>query len=381
MYNKFAFCFIVSILAFFTSFNGKLFSQSSAQHNNNDGKPVIEPWGRIKYMIIGSNNTIGVTDPGSRLGLKVTQEINKGIKIYGGIELSVSLSSNEKFRLSPDNSGSSGFLNVESIMNSSVFGLRKGYIGADFNEYGTVSLGKQYGAYYQVAGITDISENNSGYASFVYSPDGSDGGASGTGRASNSVLYKNTLGNLDIAISGQFKLSEKKFSRVVNSISGSLIYSLPLNINAGIAYNGIFLDPDIGGKVRGLNSNPLYSAFGINYSTEKFFLGLTYAYEESGDIAKVGDSTIVYSGYGIEISAMWKPFKKWSTLCGVNYKQPKNVDELVNKSFNTLVFFYGLQYQALTNLLLFIEGAYDRSVTPVGESLPSNISTGIKFDF
>jgi len=355
--------------------------QSNLEKDKDDAKLSIKPWGRIKYMAIESNNTIGITDAGSRLGLNVLQEMNNDITLFGGIELSVFLSSNGGFQLSPDNSNTTGFLNVIDVTNGNIFGLRKGYIGADFMEYGTVSIGKQYSAYYEVAGLTDISENNSGYASFVYSPDGTDGGASGTGRASNSVLYKNTFGNLKVALSGQFKLSEKRFSRVVNSISGSVLYKLPLNISAGMAYNGVFLDPDLGGRIRGLNENPFYSAIGINYSTDKLFFGFTYAYEENGDIAKVNDSTVVFSGYGIELSAMWKPYKNWNILCGVNYQHPKNVDELINKNFNRLVYFYGLQYSALSNVLFFLEGAIDNSVTPEGGGIKNNVSAGIKFDF
>jgi predicted porin len=380
--------YIISLLLsilFFCS-TGILYPQNTDQNDSsrsrsNFFKPEVNPWARIKLMIIETNNNIGITDAGSRFGVKVKQNVNNDIILFGGIELSMFLTSNGGFRLSPENSSTTGFLNVLNVNNNSVFGLRKGYLGADFKKFGVVSIGKQYGAYYEVAGVTDISENNSGYASFVYSPDGSDGGSSGTGRASNSFLYKNKFGNLNLALSGQFKLSEKKFSRVVNSTSGSLIYNFPFNINAGIAYNEVFLDPDVGDRIRGLNADPVYSSAGINYTTDNLFIGFNYAYEENGDIAKVGDSTVVYSGYGIELSAMWKPYKNWSILGGVNYKQPRNVDELVNKSFNRLVYFYGLQFEPFDNLLFFLEGAIDRSVTETGQSIPDNISIGIKFNF
>lgn len=377
---------LIIIFNLIISLNFNILSQTKKDNDSLSSgvfnyKPEVNPWGRIKLMMIETNNNIGITDAGSRFGLKVKQGINNKINLYGEIELSIYLTSSGDFRLSPDNSSNTGFLNVVNVDPGNIFGVRKGYIGANFKEFGTLSLGKQYGAYFEVAGITDISENNSGYASFVYSPDGSDGGASGTGRASNSFLYKNKFGNLNIAMSGQFKLSEKKFSRLINSISGSITYNFPLNINAGFARNEVFLDPDVGGRIRGLNSDPVYSSAGINYSSDNLFIGFNYAYEENGDIAKVGDSTVVYSGYGIEISAMWKPYKNWSILGGVNYKHPYNVDELINKAFCRLVYFYGLQYQPFNNLLFFLEGAVDRSVTETGKSIPDNISTGIKFEF
>ncbi|MFZ4589791.1 MAG: porin [Ignavibacteria bacterium] len=356
-------------------------TKDSSKSRTNFFKPEVSPWGRIKLMMIESNNNIGITDAGSRLGVKVNQNLNNEITLFGGIELSMFITSGGDFRVSPDNSSNTGYINIVNVPNSGVFGLRKGYVGADFKKYGRVSIGKQYGAYYEVAGITDISENNSGYASYVYSPDGSDGGSTGTGRASNSLLYKNTLYNFDVAVSGQFKLSEKEFSKVFNSFGASLIYKFPLNINAGIAYNEVFLSSDLESHLRGLKSNPLYSSIGINYTTEKLFFGVNYAYQESGDLEQVKDSTVMYSGYGIEIAAMWKPFNRWIILGGVNYKQPHNVDELINKEFKRLVYFYGLQFLPFDNLSFYLEGAYDRSVTSTGDGIPSNISSGVKFVF
>lgn len=374
--------FVISFFIIFSSANIS-FSQYLGNSSNvlDEVKPVLKPWGRIKYLVIGANDNIGITDPGSRVGLNVKQFISPSVSIFGGVELSVTLSSNGDFSLSPDNSGSTGFLNIIDNPSNSVFRLRKGFVGADFGKYGSVSLGKQYGAYYEVAGSTDISENNSGYASYVFSPEGTDGGYTGTGRASNSILYKNSLKNLKFALSAQFKLSERKFNTLVNSISSSVIYTLPLNLNFGVTFNSVFLDPGVGSRIRGLNGNPFYSAVCLNYSNSNLFLGFTYAYQQNGDIAYIKDSSVIYSGYGIEIAAKYNPYKKWSILAGINYKHPYNIDELVNKNFNRLVYFYGLQFLALSNLEFFFEGAIDRSVSPIGERLSSNISTGIKFDF
>lgn len=377
------FIIVIFSVMLFVLMQGNIYPQSFYDLNNqiDESKPSLYPWGRIKYLVIGANDNIGITDPGSRLGLNVKQFINHDITFFGGIELSITLSSNGDFTLSPDNSGSTGFLNLIDNPSNSVFRLRKGFVGADFKNFGTVSIGKQYGAYYDVAGTTDISENNSGYASFVFSPDGTDGGYTGTGRASNSILYKNTLKNFKFAASAQFKLAEHKFNTVVNSFGSSLIYTFPFNLNFGFAFNSVFINPGIGERIRGLNGNPFYSAVCLNYSTQNLFLGITYAYQQNGDITYVNDSSVVYSGYGIEIAAKWTPIKKWSVLAGVNYKHPHNVDEIINKNFNRLIYFYGFQFLALSNLELFFEGAIDRSVKSNGSTIPSNISTGIRFEF
>lgn len=366
--------FLFLVIAF--TFQG-VFSQDST---DNDGlislAPEVKPWGRMKFMIIGEDNNIGVVDAGSRIGLRLNQKINNNCKIFGEIELGVNLGGTEGFGLSPNNSSSTGFLNVVSYSVGNLFNLRKGFLGIDICEFGKFSLGKQYGAYYDVAGTTDISENNSGYASYVFAPTGTDGGFSGTGRMSNSIVYRNTVSNFDFALSAQFRLDESQFVNLVNSFGGSVIYKTPFNLNIGLAFDKMLLNPSVVPHIRGLNDDPVYYALGINYESEKLFLGLTFANQTYGDVTEINDSTIIYSGFGIELASSWSPTKKISLLLGVNYKQPNNVDISVNKDFKLLIFFYGFRYQIFKNTSVYFEGAINRSIDNLGNRLPSNISFG-----
>lgn len=366
--------FLFLVIAF--TFQG-VFSQDST---DNDGlisfNPEVKPWGRIKFMIIGEDNNIGVVDAGSRIGLRLNQKINNNCNIFGEIEVGVNLGGTEGFGLSPNNSSSTGFLNVVSYSIGNLFNLRKGFLGVDLCKFGKFSIGKQYGAYYDVAGTTDISENNSGYASFVFAPTGTDGGFSGTGRMSNSIVYRNTLSNFDFALSAQFRLDESQFVNLVNSFGGSVIYKTPLNLNIGLAFNKMMLNPSVVPHIRGLNDDPVYYALGINYESEKLFLGLTFANQSYGDVTEISDSTIIYSGFGIEFASSWSPSKKISLLLGVNYKQPYNVDISVNKDYKLLIFFYGFRYQIFKNTSVYFEGAINRSIDNLGIRQPSNISFG-----
>lgn len=338
--------------------------------------PEVKPWGRMKFLIIGEDDNIGVVDAGSRLGIRLIQKINNRCNIFGEIEVGVNLGGTEGFGLAPNNSGSTGFLNVVSYSLGNLFNLRKGFLGIDLCKYGKISLGKQYGAYYDVAGSTDISENNSGYASYVFAPTGTDGGFSGTGRISNSVVYRNRISDFSFALSAQFRLNESQFVNLVNSFSGSVIYNTPYNINIGLAFNKMLLNPSVVPYIRGLNDDPTYYALGVNYETEKLYLGFTFANQNYGDVTVINDSTIIYSGFGIEFASSWSPAKKISVLFGVNYKQPYNVDISVNEDFKLLIFFYGFRYQIFKNTSVYFEGAINRSFDNKGKRLPSNISFG-----
>jgi len=357
-------------------FQGALAQDSTDSDGLSVLAPEVKPWGRMKFLVIGEDNNIGVIDAGSRIGLQLKQKINNNSKLFGEIEIGVNLGGTEGFGISPDNSGGTGFLNIVSYSSGTLFKLRKGFLGIDLCEFGKFSVGKQYGAYYDVAGTTDISENNSGFASFVFAPTGTDGGFSGTGRISNSVVYRNAVSDFKFALSAQFNLDESQFVNLVNSFGGSVIYNTPYNISVGLAFNKMLLNPSVVPYIRGLNSDPVYYALGINYETKKLYLGFTFANQTYGDITKINDSTIVYSGFGIEFASKWKPSPQINLLLGINYKQPYNIDISVNKDFKLLILFYGVQYQVFKNTLVFFEGAINGSFNNKGNKLPSNISFG-----
>ena len=71
---------------------------------------------------------------------------------------------------------------------------------------GTTDLGKQWGAYYDLAGITDWGRTWGGAASGVYNFHG-DGGLSGTGRAEQAIQYRNQWGSFSLALQTQQQTS------------------------------------------------------------------------------------------------------------------------------------------------------------------------------
>lgn len=372
---------ILSFLIFFLVYGSVLPQDTTDSESLFSFAPEVKPWGRMKFMIIEEDNNVGITDAGSRIGLHLTQKINNKINIFGEIEIGVNLAGTEGFKLSPDNSSSTGFLDFKEFTSGNLFTLRKGFLGIDLCKYGQISIGKQYGAYYDVAGNTDISENNSGYASYVFAPVGTDGGFTGTGRISNSIVYRNKISDFNFALSTQLRLDEVQFVNFINSLGGSVIYNSPINLSIGFAFNRMFLNPEIVPHIRGLHDDPVYYALGINYNSEKYYFGFTFTNQTYGDIVEVNDSTIVYSGFGIELASMWRPSRKINVILGANYKQPYNNDISVNKDFKILIFFYGLKYQIFKNVSVYFEGGLNSSYDEKGNKLPNNISIGSTLNF
>ncbi|WP_285764738.1 porin [Biformimicrobium ophioploci] len=80
--------------------------------------------------------------------------------------------------------------------------LRQGNFFAQHDKWGDFRIGKQWGVYYDVAGITDWFRASGGLAAGVYNF-GADGGASGTGRADSAITWRQSF---DVLPDGQLHL-------------------------------------------------------------------------------------------------------------------------------------------------------------------------------
>lgn len=81
---------------------------------------------------------------------------------------------------------------------------RQGYIQVSHDTYGSLTLGKQWGVWYDVVGPTDNEEVWGGEATGAYTYDG-DGGVDGTGRADKAIVYRNQFGQISIGLQAQLK--------------------------------------------------------------------------------------------------------------------------------------------------------------------------------
>jgi len=75
-----------------------------------------------------------------------------------------------------------------------------------FENIGELTFGKQWSVYYDVAGWTDAFNVYGGTALSVY-PAGTDGGAVGSGRADNAVIWRNARGRFSYGLQTQLKTS------------------------------------------------------------------------------------------------------------------------------------------------------------------------------
>ena len=118
--------------------------------------------------------------------------------------------------------------------------MRQTFIGLDFKKFGKLTFGKQNSAYKIPGDRTDITEANSGFANYVFSPGGSDGGITGTGRASSCLTYANKfLKRINFNCSGVFELNANAdwLVRPVDAASVSAIADIGNGFDLALAYN------------------------------------------------------------------------------------------------------------------------------------------------
>lgn len=85
---------------------------------------------------------------------------------------------------------------------------RLGYIGVSHVDYGSISIGKQWGVWYDVVYNTNNGFVWDGNASGTYTYNKSDGAINGVGRGDKIIQYRKSWGDLSIAAQMQLKNSE-----------------------------------------------------------------------------------------------------------------------------------------------------------------------------
>ena len=151
----------------------------------------FQPYGSLRTIVGISDNGANVQDDASRVGINFTTR--GAVKVFATAEFGVNLLAETQFNVGATTA--SGFGTIDQVTQP-VFGPRLGYIGVDAGTFGKISFGKQLSTHYNIAGYTTDQFNVfGGQASATYVAN-SDGGASGTGRADQTILYTNTFAKI-----------------------------------------------------------------------------------------------------------------------------------------------------------------------------------------
>ncbi|ACJ29917.1 Outer membrane porin, putative [Shewanella piezotolerans WP3] len=165
-----------------------------------DDKNAVEIGGWIDARVINTQGATEVENGSSRINFGFTRDMGEGWKTFAKIEWGVNLVGNSSITNSSNNGG-----NEFTSESNDFLSTRLGYVGLAHDTYGSLTFGKQWGAWYDVVYNTNLVNTWDGNTSGTYTLNKADGAINGTGRGDKTVQYRNAFGDFSFAVQAQLK--------------------------------------------------------------------------------------------------------------------------------------------------------------------------------
>ena len=263
----------------------------------------IQPYGTFEYALAGGKDDMNIVEIVPRIGLKGKWyfDDNHNYFFFTTAEVGLHLSRRNDFiSISSDPGGN--YATTESALYA-----RLGYVGVS-TPYGNISIGKQWGIHYNLAGNIDNMYMFGGDAIGVYNA-GTDGGPSGTGRADQSLKYEISINKLWLGVQGQFRNSSANSVYFADSYGAAATYDFEV-VKLGVSYNKVLdgvVDP-IHGEA---SIDDEYIAALVDFSRENFHFGVLGSMFNNHE---KNDTSAFFNGWGVEYNLKYNFGKKkeWS---------------------------------------------------------------------
>ena len=377
--------FILSFLFFYQN-------DLAAQENKNlDSLQVkVNPYGSFRGHFAIFNNELELQEDASRIGLELGV-IKNDFEIFFGAELGINLfKSNSQFNL--DGNNASGFFIVQNNQANQVFNSRLGYLGIRIGHYGTLSVGKQWSVFYDITSYTDNFNVFGSRASSTFVA-GTDGGTVGTGRADQSLIYRNEIGPFFFGV--QIQARNTFNNNFIDGFGGSFQWKIAEVLKAGVSFNRSIANEELVEELNilGYDGDHTYFGTGLSYQTDDLILSAIYTQHENGDLTRgfpdpllqdgLGPSVVI-DAYGFEFFARYN-WKKFGFLAGYNHYVPdlaeieSNTEELpVSEDFKTRDVILGLEYRPSRFTFIYSEFRLANSENAVGIADENVLTIGLK---
>ena len=166
-------------------------TSSQAVELYKDQKNTLDLTGWLGFAALNDGHDTSVIDDSSRLRFSFERSERNGWTAFATTEWGINMVSSDDGLVMQG-----GKLAAEKT--DDFLYNRLGYVGMSHDVWGSLSFGKQWGAYYDVAGTTDLPNVFAGYSVGAYTF--GDGGLTGTGRADSAFIYRNSVGPVQIAL-------------------------------------------------------------------------------------------------------------------------------------------------------------------------------------
>jgi predicted porin len=257
-----------------------------------------------------SLNNFAIRNNASRIGFTMSANLVKGLRAVCGLEVGVGLAGTKQEVIFHGDPGG-GIGEIDNVFTS-----RIGYLGFD-TKYGSLTWGKQWSPYYMIAGLTDQFMAYGAEAAGSF-PNYTDGGISGTGRASNALQYN--LKQKWFMLSLQIQHRDITDTEVYPNTwgCGVLFYDLA-GFSFGAAYNKVLdgiPDPKEYEPMKGDEA----AVFGLSWQNKRIRFSSTYSTFRNHMTDDKQEN--YFDGYGLEVYLAYFPLESWDIHVGGNYLKP-----------------------------------------------------------
>ncbi|WP_372931276.1 porin [Shewanella putrefaciens] len=347
-----------------------------------DDKNALEIGGFIDVRVINTQGETEVVNGASRINFGFSRELTNGWNAFAKLEWGVN----------PVGSSDIVYNNRFESVQDEFFYNRLGYAGLSHDQYGTITIGKQWGAWYDVVYSTNYGFVWDGNTAGVYTFNKDDGAVNGVGRGDKTVQYRNAFGDFSFAVQAQLKNSSFFTCDIENitenecearwieggadaqqvtydyTYGGALTYKVTemLSVSAGV--NRGEFDIDYGNGDQKTAVDLIYGA-GItwgNFDNNGLYIAANVNKQENHDTDNIG--RLIKDAQGAETLVSYKfdnglrPFISYNVLdAGKDYVIQPNFNADPDDVFKRQFVVVGLHFVWDPNIVLYVEARKDYS--------------------
>jgi len=270
------------------------------------------------------------------------------------------------------------------------FGLRERLLYAGFDsENLTASYGKNWSAYYKIAGMADRFSIFGGGATGIFNAN-TDGGATGTGRADDVLQARIYTSGLKVLRIKPFNLNlQYQHGQPIPQVEGRK-YGKAYGASAwlesqgdhglGVAYQISTIDDPEDPLIReaGIDGDAQALAVAFRKYGENWYGALVLARLEN---VNTTDQLKYVNGRGAELYVQWQFKERWWVIAGGNWFAPDSDDPEAGE-FEVLNAIIGLRYTLDSfNRMLYAEYRIEGGQLADGTETKNELTFGFRWDF
>jgi predicted porin len=360
--------------------------EQEVKHLEEPEKPAIKKYDfsvygnyRLRFRSVDGDD-YALSDGGSRVGADAYYQLYPRLKVFGRAELGFNPLSELDFLIDSKDSGPEG-------KSGNSFFKRLLYVGLESPGY-FLTYGKSWSTYYKVAGFTDRFAGTGGDASGTYNA-GTDGGATGTGRAQEVIQTRLHIGklpegigikpfNLNLQMQQGQPIPLVDGARYGTAVGLSAIHQIRPEFSAGIAYNFAEIndldDPAI--RLAGLEGNAQAILVGTRQFGEKWYLGTVVSRLLN---IETTDQDTYFDGWGWELYGQYQLREKIWLTGGWNYLRPDS--DRLSGDYEVKYGVLGLRYShdGFQNMI-YANVKFDGGHLTDGEALGNVVTIGLRWN-